>query len=122
MPITNQDFMESAQKIINIATNEVDFRNSASRAYYAAYHKANTLVPTRSGPINTGVHQALINNLKDNPREKIREIGQLLSMCKGIRAHADYNLSKLFKKDRAQMVIALAQELLKKAEEISKSP
>lgn len=120
MPITNQDFMEAAQRMIITGATEIDFRNSASRAYYAAYHSAKELISAKKKSINfsAGVHQQLIISLETSSESKIREVGKLLKTCKAVRAHADYELSKLFNKNRAQTAIRLAEELLKISNEI----
>lgn len=119
MPITIQDFMQAAQSIINNGSNEIDFRNSASRAYYAGYHAAKKLsLRIKTGKTlfirnaGTGLHQQLINELKSNPNTNIKKIGRMLQMCKAERTDADYQLSLNFNKSRAQNVIGMVSQLL----------
>ncbi|MHB1949143.1 MAG: HEPN domain-containing protein [Gammaproteobacteria bacterium] len=118
MPVSNRDFLLSAQSLIT-NRNEIDFRNAASRAYYAAFHGAkslidNGIVELSKNPIrkNKGTHEKLILDLHESNDTNVNEIAQLLKSCKNERAIADYNLSHPFERSRAEVVIGLASEIL----------
>lgn len=122
MAVTNKDFLDAANNIFQNAKSEIDFRNSISRAYYAGYHEGENLF--KKGLVsypsmgffsskNTGVHQKMINALKNSADVNIKKIGNLLQTCKNERNRADYHLSMLVDKSRAQVVIGLINQVLK---------
>lgn len=119
MPITNQDFIQSAREILSSGKSEIDFRNATSRAYYAAYHVATKFksnVPQERG--RGGIHSQLIKDLTRNQDERIKQVGHLLNQCRGERTDADYSLDLHFDRNRAENVIELVAELLKLSNQI----
>jgi uncharacterized protein (UPF0332 family) len=120
MPITPADFLNSSERLVKQAT-EVDFRNAASRAYYAAYHKSLILgdsIPEPEGDIY-GVHARLIRKFLDHPEKTFREVGQQLKNGRSQRTRADYELKDKFKLSQAQMAIDHSRRVFSLIEKMS---
>jgi len=69
--------------------DEVHYRNSISRGYYAFYHKVKTFFGHPDGTYVT--HEALINELLTDPRlKKGAKLSNYMKSCKNERVQADY--------------------------------
>lgn len=105
MPVTPDDFLDLACDF-NSAADEMQLRNSVSRAYYSAYlHviervKAAGILLTNAP---SGMHEKLIHSLNSNlcsalnggmkPVEQY-ELAGALSLAKQLRTKSDYKLSE----------------------------
>jgi len=92
--------LDAAQSLLDNSTGEVDWRNAASRAYYAAYHRGHAIAGQGGLQIgaNTSTHLALIGALKDSGQASHRSIAFRLSNCRVVRNNADYNIDLAFAK------------------------
>jgi uncharacterized protein (UPF0332 family) len=91
MSVTYQEFAAFAEQLAKQPT-EIEWRNSVSRTYYAAYHQALS-VSDRCPEIakeSAGVHQALINRFNRQGTRDARNIAQGLWLMKKLRNIADY--------------------------------
>lgn len=133
MSVTPRMFAVSAQKIAATGT-EIDYRNAASRAYYALYHAALELMLDEFGEIKRykrcGVHQWLIKHLEEVGQnggsgkitaELSSDLADVLTQVKRLRTNADYKLNLRFKKSDAIMSIDYAYEYLDRIDALSKS-
>ena len=80
MAVTPNALFEAANVLGN-SESEVDLRNSAGRAYYAAYHQCRPLgqdLPLSSPPGQGGVHRTLIDTLTGAPNRKLQSLGYRL--------------------------------------------
>lgn len=118
MSITFKDFLDSAQKLVK-SNDEVDHRNAASRAYYAAFHEAKRVSKYSNSMVikNQGVHEQLIQKLKTHPGKdprshNIRDIGNFFSQCKSYRVRADYHINKNFPNPDALKAISIAEQII----------
>ena len=114
MSVEPEEFSRSAAAIIAGECREIDFRNAASRAYYAAYHHALSLAIDleAKATINGGYHELVIKTLTtagNNPIGlKCRRVGILLSTMRQVRQRADYQLDLDFKRSDTESVITTA--------------
>jgi hypothetical protein len=106
MSINPSDLIGLAQQLV-AGDSECEWRSGASRAYYAAYHKAlgvadGCLPPS---PYATGVHQQLTDRLLAQGRQGTALAYKLIDL-KRVRTHADYFLTKPFSRSYAAMTVA----------------
>lgn len=120
MTITPNDLLALAQSI-NLQT-EVDIRNAAGRAYYAAYHMARNfhgeLAKPGQAAARGGDHEDLIHRLQNpdrsltaNKATKSRAIGTLLRQIKPCRHKADYDIGQDMAAYEAALAIQTAVEI-----------
>lgn len=117
MKMNYWDFLESAQKLLNAENNElqeVDYRNAASRAYYAALHACKGLIQQKDKKELGASHQVVINALKQHSNKQLRQIGNGLAQLRGKRINADYELNSNFSIQDAKFAIRLARKLQEK--------
>jgi uncharacterized protein (UPF0332 family) len=117
------DFLGSAKQEITLG-DEVNFRNSISRAYYAAYHHAlslDKLIQNHSGIEAGGVHKQFISKLYNCPssatnfdQSEIVSIGILLKMSHRRRITADYKLKESVGKNVAETQLCETEEIIEK--------
>lgn len=114
MPIKEEEFLTSAENLIT-RSDEVDFRNAASRAYYSAFHAAKTLIDRHivsSSFAGANItHAQLILDLENDGNQQIQVIGSLLRKCRSERVKADYRLKMSFIKNRAITTIGLVKQI-----------
>ncbi len=100
------EFLTLADTLAAMA-DEASQRSAVSRAYYAAYHRCNIWhdqlpAPGSNAGIAGGVHQTLINRLK-NPAPELpaadklrsKSLGMRLEVVKKARKKADYELQSV---------------------------
>ena len=125
MSVIKEDLLQLANQLV-VATTETHWRTAVSRAYYAAYHgcvewHASMPTPGSSGSNPTGVHQQLLNKLKNGAPEWIPEhklLGRVLSAqlgaLKAKRTVADYDLCVIVDQAQAASDCAMAETCLAK--------
>jgi len=119
MTVSFNNFINSARKL-SIGSDEIDYRNAASRAYYAVYHEARRVSVCSNGNtgLRTGIHQKLCEKLKthtgSNKKDSdIRKIGINLAMCKKERVKADYKINLTYSKVDALKTIQQADSIIR---------
>jgi uncharacterized protein (UPF0332 family) len=102
-----KEFLDSAYQILQGAKGEVDYRNAASRAYYAAYH----LAEKRVGESATmgASHERIITALKGSPHQQERSLGNQLQQIKRSRVWADYRLDEDFPRIESNKVLKIVK-------------
>lgn len=117
-----QDFLNSAQ-ILATGTLEIDHRNAASRAYYAAFHNCSSvkqLCPDNAHlKIDAGEHTRLILRFREYPKDQpgsalARGISYILAQMKSDREDADYEISNDFTANRASLMLSEAKRMFDK--------
>ena len=107
MSITSQELAAIARSLAR-GENEVAWRSSASRCYYAAYHSAldhaGCCPPHDKG--QTGVHAQLARRYELLGTRDAKSIAQALALMKRQRAIADYALDYHFTKEAAEDQLA----------------
>ncbi|MEH6566958.1 MAG: hypothetical protein V7756_16675 [Halopseudomonas sp.] len=116
MSIAYADFLASAEAIHASSSGEVDYRNTASRAYYAAYHFAVDSAGSvgAAQPLASfvgGTHECL-REFYANPASKDvlcrrrQSVGYMLRQAHEIRCLADYRLDEGFDSAMAEAQLA----------------
>lgn len=127
MSISAQDFLTAANSICDISS-EAGYRSAVSRAYYSVYHgcleweKSFPALGSNGGTIG-GVHQQLINRLR-NPAHEVKDedtrklsriVAARTEALKTKRTAADYFLTATGHAEvDAKNACAQAQELLQR--------
>lgn len=116
MPVTPNELLEAA-KAIGRGDAEVDWRNAASRAYYAAWHRC--LPIGRSVGISAqprGMHQQLIDTLTESRDMTLKSLGYMLRQCRDFRVDADYWIEADFSSEDARIALTQSEKILIRAE------
>ena len=118
MAVSPKQLLEAAQELAQ-GSREVDFRNAASRAYYAAYHRCRPIAQ-RNGlrSSNRGVHSDVIDALRTATKPTLKHLAQMLARCKALRAKADYKIAEDFRRSEAQASTLQAQKILTAADQL----
>lgn len=102
MSVCAEDFLIAAEELLKNGSCEIDYRNSISRAYYAAFHLLKTITDTssNSSASNQGYnsHNDTIDKLSDFPKSIeqkviVKAIRNNILKRKRMRKDADYELS-----------------------------
>ena len=103
---------------------EIDHRNAASRAYYAAFHRCMPIAKNIGllAQPNKGSHANLIDTLTANPhsglkRRHLMRLGYTLADCFKLRVEADYYPESDFARETAQYVIKQCEQLFAQADQ-----
>ena len=123
MSVTPAQILEAARALAH-GEAEVDQRNAASRAYYAAYHRC---LPIARGMglaarPEHGAHRNLIDTLTNpnargvSENNKLKSLGYMLDQCRRLRVQADYEIGKNFKKDDTKTALAQCTRILADAD------
>ena len=113
MPVTPDALFEAA-KALGRGGAEVDRRNAASRAYYAAYHRCLPIgrsLGLSAAPAH-GVHRQLVDTLTESSDLKMKGIGYRLNECRKLRAQADYEIESDFSSRDARLVVEQCERIL----------
>ena len=111
MAIDHIEFLESAKSLPE--QGEINWRNTISRAYYAAFHACNSFYRT-SFSEEGGLHAKLIRTMQKSPHSQDREIGLMLFILKGQRVKADYDLNLDLKNSDRETSILQAEQIMSK--------
>jgi len=93
--IQPRDFLAQAERLL-AGGLEVDRRSAVSRAYYAAYHLAKTLITERCGVVlskTADSHQTVQRCLINSQHAQLRAAGSRLESLRAEPNCADYNLT-----------------------------
>ena len=109
MAVTPEALLEAAAEI-SVGDREVDWRNAASRGYYAAYHRCVLLVYSDASA-QPG-HRQLIDQLTDaKAAVQWRQAGHVLRKCKVLRERADYSTTENFEQAEAETAIDASRRI-----------
>lgn len=107
MTVGATDFEQLARQLLE-GTREIEWRNSASRIYYAAYHVCQQ--HAHHCPVNShlrmGSHEALIHRYELERSAPSRSIAYILAAMRRVRCNADYEIEARFAKDMASKQMA----------------
>lgn len=114
MTVSASYFLQFAIPLSNGST-EIEWRNGASRAYYAGFHRA--LLSVSYCPDNSnykmGDHERISERFKLEGSKKAKSIAYVLEAMKKHRRMADYEIDDPFFQHSAQNVVALYSQLEK---------
>ena len=109
MAVTPETLLRAADTL-GSADAEVDWRNAATCAYYAAYHKC---IPFAYGRATAEPgHSELIATLTE-PRSptRSRQAGHLLRQCKVLREQANYRIAQDFRHGDAHATLNASRRI-----------
>jgi hypothetical protein len=106
MSIDTSDLLRLAQQLA-AGDSECEWRSGASRAYYAAYHKALDVADLCLPPSSaaTGLHRQLSNRFQAEGKTGAR-LAYALVALKRVRTRADYLLAASFSQRDATDAVA----------------
>jgi len=116
MPVEHSDFLRSAADLaLSSETCEMTVRNAGSRAYYALYHKAKSLLDESGTSLikvdNAGSHESLIAAIAGQG-VKGKSIAESLSRFKRFRNNCDYDLEISISTKKLEQQLAEAHRLV----------
>lgn len=119
MAVTPDDLLQAATDM-GQGDSEVHWRNSASRAYYAAYHRCRQMAVAERLEVQEGgsQHVALATALERGPNAPIRRIGYILDSCRLLRNQADYDIDQRFSRQLGETVLEDCREILAAANKV----
>ena len=118
MAVTAEQLREGALKA-EIGQCEVERRVTASRSYYAAFHKCRPMAQAQGLFADVqGSHAQVIEALTRGHDRKLKRIGYKLRQCRDVRAQADYDIDEDFTLDDAQTMREECEEIWTIAEGI----
>ncbi len=114
MAVAPEALLDAAAEI-GVGGREVDWRNAASRGYYAAYHRC---IPLAYGDASAQPgHGELIGRLTDAKASVLqRQVGHLLKQCKRLRERADYRIADDFDQADAETALDASRRIFKFAD------
>ena len=116
MSVTPNALFEAA-KALGRGAAEVDRRNAASRAYYAAWHQCLPIGRSvgLSAQPGQGMHQQLIGTLTGHRNPTLKSLGYMLKQCRDLRVEADYEIETDFPPEDARTALEQCEKILNKA-------
>lgn len=114
MSITHDDLYIAALKLSEEGT-EAAWRSSASRAYYAAYHRCQASAEVcvdKNAHLEMGSHQRLSERYSNHDTKAAKAISYVLVTMKRTRHSADYDIGDAFDKGIATSQLAQYRALL----------
>lgn len=117
MSVSCKDFYQSSLKLLE-GKSEIDLRNAASRAYYAAFHACKILaddlrLPSYAGG-KFGSHEQLIERFRCSRELQHKSIGYILQEGREARKWADYELAASFTLEEAKSAVKSTQKIFGK--------
>jgi uncharacterized protein (UPF0332 family) len=118
-----RDFLDQADELVN-AAREVDWRSAASRAYYAAFHVARSLLEAAGFvvPRAEQAHQYLHLRLANSGHPDIEQAGTELDDLRRRRNRADYDLHIAFPQSAAHDAVTTALAVIDLLESLAAAP
>lgn len=126
--IVCDDFLRKAKQVYSTFSDksyssvcpEMDFRECARSSYYYIFHVAKERVRKLNahGDLNVGMHQRVINILRNSDNDSDHSLGDLLALMKVVRVQADYTLEYNFTKNEAYKVLRRAERLFEQLKKL----
>ena len=120
MPVSPEQLLTAAEALLERGSEEVDWRNAASRAYYASYHRCSVIAESHKLPMEAarGMHVALCEALSNAIPMPLKALGYMLNHSRLARVSADYHLDGSFDRSEAEDVLASSHRIMARADEI----
>ncbi len=108
--IVPADLLELAEQWAEAPT-EVAWRSSVSRAYYAVFHEARSLMRQLGFEVPRGevAHAYLSLRLSNCGIPTVEQAGQQLNSLRGDRNRADYDIDRTLRQGNARHLVAAAR-------------
>jgi uncharacterized protein (UPF0332 family) len=126
MSVSFDDFLKTAESLLDEQNKEIDFRNLISRSYYALFHlaeeKAKNL-PVRmsitDGKEPKGTHEKIILKFELHEDDNLKRMGRTMSRLKNARVTADYYLNKHIFYEKAEKHLLDVQNLIEELKQLN---
>ena len=120
MSVQPSDFSNIATTLVE-GTSEIEWRVSASRAYYASYHHALSVVDLcpNNDHFAMGSHERISDRFLLHGITSAKSISYMLNAMKKLRHVADYEISDDFQKELALKQISTMNGLISKLTEFN---
>lgn len=127
MSVTPDSFLNFAESAFTNAKDEFDHRNSASRAYYAAFHccylerKRGPGIPDNKLRGSHDILYDFFQSLPSNPESNLmKSMAYMAKIMKEVRRSADYYLNTDFPSDDSKQQLADARTVLRTWKKLQK--
>ena len=126
MAITPHDLLQYAESLLE-ESGEIQLRNAAGRAFYAACHSCLPLCDRlESGPdLREGTHSRIIRLLSDyhgpddSITRRVRALGVMYKQARDLRSKADYEIESDFTEGEAETVLGTVKRIVERTAELS---
>ena len=117
MAVDHKEFLKAAQRMKR-EPREIDRRNTASRAYYAVFHRCRSIA-VRHGLASTNYvqHGQLIDAIKRSHASEDITIVKALRRAQWLRTKADYHINQDFAESEATDSLEYATRIFELANE-----
>ena len=105
-------YLDVADHLLNLGAEQF-LRSATSRAYYGVFCHVRDILEQRQGhrfPPEGSVHKLVIDELKDDPRQAVAQLGNHLDRLRRERNRADYSAYR-FTLSRGQKSMSLARSI-----------
>jgi uncharacterized protein (UPF0332 family) len=118
-----RDFLALAARLAAEAT-EADWRTAVSRAYYAAFHVARTLLSDLrfTVPRADRAHQYLVFRLSNSGEASVEQAGRDLETLRRLRNRADYDETPAVTQPQASAAAQVAQGVIQALDNARQQP
>jgi uncharacterized protein (UPF0332 family) len=122
MSVTHDDYRDFAQKLVR-SKDEIDHRNAAGRAYYAAYHLSGTILDRcpNNDHLAMGSHERITERLRLQGSPLAKSLMYILTSMKSTRKTADYEIADPFPATEAENQLKLYAAYAIKVAEFGKN-
>lgn len=119
MAISPEQLLARAQEQLESA-DELNFRDAAKNAYYAAYHLLKPLEAAINDPVKygDGSHAQLIGVLANHDIGPVKSLGYMLRDCRLRRNQADYDIDDPFPRELAQLQVETVVRIFAKHRDV----
>jgi uncharacterized protein (UPF0332 family) len=114
-------FLELADEL-SMGSRQADWRSAISRAYYAAFHKARSIL-FRAGfrtPDGERAHAYLWMRLSNTGHPDVNDAGGRLSRLRALRNWADYDFSRPVDEASAILQVQIATNIMELLDDLAK--
>lgn len=124
MSVDFQSFLTSAESLVT-GSSEIELRNSISRAYYAAFHRAKKSAvncpDNNHFVLDAGSHERLIDRYLSIPKGPLqtpgKQIAYSIRQLKTSRVSADYLLDELIEPSAAATHMEMVKRVIKRLDD-----
>ncbi len=108
-----RDFLPVATRLA-AGTTEADWRTAVSRAYYAAFHVARSLLADLgfAVPRADRAHQYLVFRLSNSGESAVEQAGRDVDTLRRLRNRADYDEAPVLTQPQAAAAVQVAEGVL----------
>jgi uncharacterized protein (UPF0332 family) len=116
------DLLLDSARVLAEEEAEINQRNAASRAYYAAFHRCLPIARRLGLPERPErAHRDLIDTLTSTRDTTMMSIGYRLNQCRLLRVHADYEISTDFTRTDSQTALSQCERIMRQADAVDPS-